>query len=134
MAPFFYRISVIATLSSNLFLLLSLYRLLKNIAYRAITVIAIALRLISSISFLLGNSIPNILTRIRRVRRIRSGREKLMRTRVAQIRRKTDYLQGAISRLTLARGVFFDGARIDNKAINGRRAISRGETKAKREV
>lgn len=42
-----------------------------------------------------------------------------MRTRVAQIRRKTDYLQGAISRASpSARGVFFDGTRIDNKAIN----------------
>lgn len=56
-----------------------------------------------------------------------------MRTRVAQIRRKTDYLRGAISRLTLAKGVFFDGARIDNKAINGCGAILCGETKAKRE-
>jgi len=44
------------------------------------------------------DSVRSVLTRIRRVFH-RSGREKLMRTRVAQIRRKTDYLRGALSRL-----------------------------------
>lgn len=44
------------------------------------------------------DSARSVLTRIRKVFR-RSGREKLMRTRVAQIRRKTDYLRGALSRL-----------------------------------
>lgn len=44
------------------------------------------------------DSARSVLTRIRRVFR-RPRREKLMRTRVAQIRRKTDYLWGALSRL-----------------------------------
>lgn len=61
------------------------------------------LRLIWNVAFLslaLGNStrLRSVLTRIRRIFR-RSEREKLMRTRVAQIRRKTDYLRGALSRL-----------------------------------
>lgn len=74
-----------------------------NALYRAIMGIAIAL--ISNgifLSLALGNSTrlvtSYVLTRIRKVFR-RSRREKLMRTRVAQIRRKTDYLRGALSRL-----------------------------------
>lgn len=56
---------LISNLSAPSYIRLSLYRPLKNIAYRAITVISIALHLISSVSlFVLGNSIPNVLTRI----------------------------------------------------------------------
>lgn len=70
--------------------------------YNAIVGIAIATSYLKCYFFVSRarkfDSARSVLTRIRRVFR-RSRREKLMRTRVAQIRRKTDYLRGALSRL-----------------------------------